>query len=59
MIMALIALSLGVSILFVAKVVLSWVLSLSFFKIAQMRSYCCKRRNDYQQYARHQLLQTR
>ncbi|MBT3196639.1 MAG: hypothetical protein HN842_11275 [Gammaproteobacteria bacterium] len=52
MIMALVAVSFGISILLVVKMVLSWLLSLSLFKVVEWREYCCQRRNRYHQDAR-------
>lgn len=48
MIMMLVALSLGISVLVVAKVVLTWLLSFSLYKISQLWYYCCGRRDHYQ-----------
>ncbi len=54
MIMTLIAITLGISILVVAKAVLSWLLSLSLFKVTQWYRFCCDRRDHYRAEQRHQ-----
>ncbi len=48
MIMMLIAASLGISVLVVAKVVLSGVLSFSLYKVSRLWNLCCQRRDHYQ-----------
>ncbi|MBT3308630.1 MAG: hypothetical protein HN382_03870 [Gammaproteobacteria bacterium] len=51
MMIMLIALSLGVSILVVAKVVLSSLLSLVLYKVNQLHCFCRGKRNGYQRLA--------
>lgn len=48
MIMMLIAASLGISVLVVAKVLLGWLLPFSLYKISRLWRYCCRRRDHYQ-----------